>query len=156
MEEETVFVKELTRVITKNSILLCCLGFKNNLIISRQFNITYFPNQNMKGKMKGINHAANFFACFVMSHGSNIIAHLRINFTISRKNIVLIYLRAICYRGGLNNGLCVTFIDFLSIIKRIPKYLIKGKLFLARERRERERERYCFIAAFICTFLNVL
>ena len=78
----------------------------------------------MKGKMKGINHAANFFACFVMSHGSNIIAHLRINFTISRKNIVLIYLWSICYRGGLNNGLCVPFINFLPF-KRIPQYLIK-------------------------------
>ena len=39
------------------------------------------------------------------------------------------------------NIICVTLIDFLPIIKRIPQFLIKGKLFLQRERR---RERYIF------------
>ena len=40
-------------------------------------------------------------------------------------------------KAQLKKKLCVTLINFLPIIKQVSKFLIKGELFL-----DRERERY--------------
>ena len=42
--------------------------------------------------------------------------------------------------GIPGNKLCVALFDFSPLIKRVSQFLIKGKVFLERDRGERERE----------------
>ena len=54
---------------------------------------------------------------------------------------------------------CVTLIDFLLLIKRVPQFLIKGELFIERERGERDTktvlEEYAARGTEVCSRLEV-